>query len=405
MRILYIAPLVAGFQDILEGKEESKGLPSFIFPLKRLLDDGNEVDIILVSNYMKPINIQVKWIKNENIIANINNNFATTKGIKRWFLKIKSFIELHNVIYKALKYGGYDFVYCHGTAAYLGNILANRFKIRCGYRIYGVVNVAHDIKRLGIIKAAIKYPIYYRIFRKKKDFLLITDDGTDGDYVFKKFNPKASFPMYYLVNGVDKFFEYVKPDEILEENHCSQKNYIFHAGRISRIKRQDRIIDILHEVHSTGCRIHLFLAGHISDEIFYHELLQRVKKYSLEEYVHFLGPVERTNMQSLAHDAIATILFGDSSNQGNIFFECAIAGSIIITYPENSLKKYISNFESGFWAEDEKNASQIVIELLSEKYDINSIRKEIKKSVDNKLQSWNERIQVEVELIRGGKKR
>ena len=37
MKILYVTPLVAGFEDILNGKTESRGLPSFIFPLKEQL--------------------------------------------------------------------------------------------------------------------------------------------------------------------------------------------------------------------------------------------------------------------------------------------------------------------------------------------------------------------------------
>lgn len=404
MKILYVTPLVAGFRDLLEGKKESKGLPSFVFPLKALLDDDNQVDIVLVSNYVKPINITADWIRNENIIANINNDFATTRGLQRIRFKIRSLCELYRVINHTLKTGNYDFVYCHGTAAYLGNIIANKHHVRCGYRIYGVVNVAHDIRKMGVRKSIIKYPLYYRIFKEKKEFILITDDGTDGDYAFEQFNSKASFPMYYLVNGVDKTFTYEKPDDVLKECDCLENNYIFHAGRVSRIKRQDRVIKVLHELHLAGYRIHLILAGHISDEPYYDELNKIVEQNGLSKYVHFIGAVERTEMQSLSRDAVATILLGDSSNQGNIFFECAFAGSTIITFPEPSLKKYINNEQSGFFVDDEKGAAEIVGSIMDNKYNTERIREALHNTVDSCLLTWDERVQSEIELIYGGKK-
>lgn len=405
MKILYIAPLVSGFQDILEGKQESKGLPSFIFPLKKLLEDKNQVDIVLISNFKEPIDIKVEWIKNENIIANINNDFATTKGLIRYYLKFKSLFEVWNVINNALKNGGYDFVYCHGTAAYIGNILANRYKVRCGYRIYGVVDVAHDIRKIGLLKTILKYPVYYKIFRRKKEFLLITDDGTDGDYVFKQFNSKETFPMYYLVNGVDKSFEYVRQQHLLEECNCIGEKFIFHAGRVVSLKRQDRVINVLNELHINGDKLHLLLAGHLSDQPYYEKLRHMIKTYGLDAYVHFLGAIERTSMQSLSHDAVATILLSDISNQGNVFFECAFAGATIITYPEESLKKYVKDKENGFFVEDEKQAADIVVELLNGKYTPERIQERIKESVNDKLKSWDERVQTEIDLIYGGQRR
>lgn len=399
MKILYISPLVAGFQDILEGKENSKGLPSFIYPLKKLMDDGNRVDIVLISNYNKKIDIKVDWINNRNIIANINHDFADVKGLKRWIRKFKSLVELYSTLTKAMKYGEYDFVYCHGTAAYLGNVLANYYKLRCGYRVYGVVNVAHDIRNAGVLRSIIRYPIYYAIFNTPKDFLLITDDGTNGDEAFRSYNPQKTIPMYYLLNGVDKCFRYIKQGDVLLKCGCKKGEYIFHAGRISQIKRQDRVVEVLHKLHLSNCKMHLLLAGHISDKVYYNRLMLQIERYDLQDYVHFLGPIERENMQSLAHDAMATVLLGDSSNQGNVFWECAIAEALIITYPEKSLKKYIKHEESGFFVNDEDEAKNVLTRIVAGQYDIKQMTAALKKTVNDKLQTWEERAQFEIDLI------
>ncbi len=405
MRILYVAPLVAGFRDILEGKKESKGLPSFILPLKYLLETGNEVNVVLVSNYNGIIDIRADWIGNENILANVNNDFATARGIRRYLLKAKSFFELYSVLNKTLRLGDYDFVYCHGTAAFLGNLLANRYKVRCGYRIYGVVNLAHDIEQFGVAAAKRKHAIYYKIFNTRKEFILITDDGTDGDYAFKKFNPNAVFPAYYLVNGIDKSYTYICQRDILDGYGCKRGKYIFHAGRISRIKRQDRVVQVLHELHKRGHLLHLLLSGHISDTDYYEELRERIRQLGLNDYVHFIGAVERASMQSLSHDALATVLLGDSSNQGNIFFECAFSDSVIITYPENSLKKYIVDKESGLFVNDEKDAADKITEIIDGKYDTDKMRDALKITVSQKLMSWEERVKLEVDLIYGGQEK
>lgn len=401
MKILYVTPLVAGFEDILKGEKDSRGLPSFILPLKYLLEEGNTVNIILISNYTGGVNIKTEWISNENIVANVNNDFASTHGFTRVRLKIKSLLEVRRIISKSLKTGEYDFVYCHGTAAYIGNILANKYSVRCGYRIYGVVDIAHDIKRFGLTKAIIKYPIYFRIFRKKKNFLLITDDGTDGDYVFKKFNPRRTVPLYYWTNGVDKGFRYERQARILQGCGCYEQNYIFHAARITRLKRQDRIIEVLNELHKRENKIHLIFAGHITDDSYYKELMEATYRYGLTYYVHFCGAIERGKMQSLAHDAIATVLLADFSNQGNVFFECAIAGSVIITHPEESLKKYIDDKKSGFFVDNEKQAAKVVEDLIAGVYDRENIRISIRNIVDEKLLSWDERVHREIDLIKG----
>ena len=204
MKILYVATLVRGFEDLLRGELEAKGLPTFILPLKHMLEHGHSVDMILISNYTQPINIKVDWIRNENIIANINNDLTVSNKWKKKINIVKTILDEWRTIHLALKRNHYNFVYCHGTAAVLGNLVANIMGIPCGYRLYGTVHLYNDILNIGSFKAAIKNLSYYLIFKMKKEFLLITDDGSNGNIVYQYWKPRRkTYPFYFWRNGVD----------------------------------------------------------------------------------------------------------------------------------------------------------------------------------------------------------
>lgn len=395
MRILYVATLVAGFEDILRGKMESRGLPSFIFPLQELLNRGHQVDIILISNYRDPVNIKVDWISKDNILANINNDLVTGSKNRRLWNKVKSFFELYHTLTTCLKTGDYDFVYCHGTAALLGNILANRYQVRCGYRVYGTIGIADTIRSKGIIKTYLKYPIYGLIFNIKKEFMIVTDDGTEGNYVYKHFCRKKGYRFYFLLNGVNKNIDYSKCALPVPE-----EKYIFHAARICRPKGQHRVVELLHILHENGIKIHLYFAGHNEDDAYREEIIQLINKYRLNSYVIFLGDINREDLQNLARNSVAVPLFADFSNQGNVFLECAMAGAIIVTYHEPPLKRFITDGKNGYFVDDYKEAAKKIMFLCDlEEKETNAIKKRAMKKVGNKLLSWDERVFKEVRLI------
>lgn len=394
MKILYVTPLVAGFEDILRGKSESRGLPSFIFPLKELIKRGHTVDIILVSNYRESINIKVDWIKNENVIANINNNMVNGKKIVRIVNKMKSLCTLSKVMKKCMKSRKYNFVYCHGTAALFGNIYANKFKVPCGYRVYGTIQLAKSIREKGIVRTAFLFPVYFAIFNLKKNYMLITDDGTEGDYVYNRFALKKFFPLYFWLNGINKNINYSKCQLLLPE-----ENYIFHAARISRPKAQHNDIELLHVLHEKSVGIRLYLAGHIEEREYKEELDEMIHQYKLEEYVIFLGDINREDLQNYARNAVAVPLLAEF-NQGNVIYECMIAGTIVVTYYEKPLARFVSHGENGYFVKDVREAANIIAHLCEmSKSEREAIKLRASEKIDKSLLTWEQRTAKEIMLI------
>lgn len=397
MRILYVTSLFAGFEDILDGKTDSRGLPTFILPLKGLLDRGHQVDIILVSNYHRKINIQVNWIKPENIVLNINNNLTNHNLMSKVVNKLKSAIQLASSINQFVSSKHYDFIYCHGTAGLVGNIIANIRHIPCGYRLYGTFDVYGTIQKMGAFRAIFKLPIYYMIFKLKKEFLLITDDGSQGDKVYEAWKPKnkGKYQFIFRINGID-----VERINDLQEYYTNlQSPYIFMAGRVDRCKRQERSIKVLHLLHESGKRLHLYFAGHVSDEGFNLELEKLVKDYGLSDFVHFLGDVHRKQLKSLAYYSTATLLLGDISNNGNIFYEVYSTGSIVIGINDGSLNRFVLNGRTGFLVEDEQGACKVIEDILCGQYPIAEMRRLAVEKIREILPSWDERIDFELKRI------
>lgn len=62
-----------------------------------------------------------------------------------------------------------------------------------------------------------------------------------------------------------------------------------HIGRIADVKRQDRSVRILGELHRRGYPFHLYLVGEKSSEAMYRACLDAAAEYGVADYVHMTG--------------------------------------------------------------------------------------------------------------------
>ncbi len=396
MKILYVALSMRGMGDIIDGGRDDRGLPSFVYPLKAFIKNGHEVKIILISSHRKPINIKVGWLRNEDVIYNSNVDIVSGNQVRRLINKTKESMKLCEVINKELKKGNYDFVYCHGKAALFGNIIANIRHVPCGYRIYGTMDMYSMIKRKGIIYTILKYPSYFVLFNIKKEFMLITDDGSRGDYVVNRIRIKDNYDVYNWKNGVDRNFDNI------ERSHLDlpQKSFLFTAGRVCVPKRQHKSIEVLNALVRSGHDLDLVIAGPLVDIDYYKRLKEMAKKMDIEERVHFLGDVPRDLMQRYAHESIAVLLFARSSNLSNVFIECGMVGSVIITYNEMPLQEFISDGVSGFFVYHSIDSVKIIEKILSKnKMELDELKKKIRMTMDEKMLTWDERCEKEIALV------
>ncbi len=398
MKILYVSGLAIPIRDILRGKKEDEitHLAQFFHVWHKLVQRGHEVDFVVASNFNEKPNIQVDWFREENIYANVYDPYLELPWYRKIFRRIKRFLKLMYYTNKAISENQYDFVY--GLAYYeglAGNIVANMRGVPCGMRSMGTM-LNEDFKKHGPIGTALRKPIEFLTFKLNKEFFIMTDDGTKGDLVYEQWKPNLKkYDFYFWKTGID-----LTPIEELESNiSVPEDDYLFFAARFDNWKRHDRVLKILHNLHLRGKQIHLYFAGNITSENYYAAVLDLVKEYGLDDYVHFLGAIKQNDLKVYAYNAVANLFMYDVSNLGNVFFESFSVGSVVIGINDGSLNDYIINEENGFIVDDEEEASVIVEKLLQDKDMTERIRANAIKCAEEKFLSIDTRFDMEVDLI------
>jgi glycosyltransferase involved in cell wall biosynthesis len=317
MKILYVTGSWRGIKNILfEGQTEGMGMPAFVKPLKALLEAGNQVDIILIHKFDKfpEYNIKVNWIKPENIKATLKWEFGL-KGRLTNDIKVRKLTE--NIISN----GKYDFVYGHGSSSQAAARAAMKYKVPYGQRIYGSFLYSY-IEKYGSILGSIRMFHDYKMFTNRQAFTLITNDGTKGDITYNLVNSgSGKSDMYFWLNGIDHMQELTDDQLNSYKNGLTDKPFLFHFARIQSVKGQDKAIELLNLLRKRGIDINLVFGGQCSDPDFKIYLEKKIKEYSLEDNVKFLGQVTRDEINALAKLSIASVLFYYSSSLGNCFHE------------------------------------------------------------------------------------
>lgn len=383
MRILYVTPAYTGAKDIILNKSDSfSGLPPFVKMIEGLRAKGYKIDFIIVDRKEK----EESYINKSNIVYSEWNN----RGLKRITSIFRAIININ----RQLKSESYNFVYGHGSIGILANIMARVHKIATGQRLYGayplLVNINKGKSKLSLF---IKQPLYYLSFKLKKDFLIVTNDGTKGDLVFKTINKNnnAKFPFKFWTNGVDLL-------EVDESYRVPDDEFILYPGRIDSQKQTLKALEVAEKLKMKKIRIKIYFAG--SDEFAYAKKVRdQVKSRQLEDYVCFLGSVSRKGMGYLYKNSIATLLLYDVSNKGNTALEALKTGSILVTYNNTGLNDLIVNNESGFLVRNTSEATEILEKIVNKKVDIDKIKQSAENIANEKLESWEERVHKEINLI------
>lgn len=394
MNILYVTGITPPIECILNGQDSIKGLPPFYYPWKMLVDRGHTVDFVMTSNFNEEYNIKVDWFSEDNIIKNI---YAPHKnpGLFRIFRKIRRFIQLLYYTNKAVKQKHYDFIYCKAFEGVAGQIVANWHHIPHGVRSFGD-HMYLEIKKSGPKKAAIKHSLEYLCYRLDCNFFLMSEDHKDQIITYKSWrNPKHNYPFYLWPSGI----EFKELKDLKSNIDIPKHPYIFFAARIDPSKRHDRVIKVLKELHKCNQKIHLYFCGEDYSEEYKNKLKDLINTYELSDYVHFLGSVTQDTLKVLAYNAIANILMIDGSSRNNVFYEIMSVGSVVVGLDDGGINDYITNGRSGFLIRDEKQATDVVINLLNDINLYNNVKKQAKLEAKEKIMTIEERFGKEVDLI------
>lgn len=393
MRILFVTRDFIGIRSLLfEGATVPKGLLPNVKILQALVERGDEVDLV-VACYERSedaFDTPLPWMKKINSIKIVNRP-QTTVGKVCFAARFSSFIK------KMLDDKEYDFVYFHGN---LGSEMTPRILSRgisVGVRAYGSF-IGIWLKEKGYLWTLFHHLPELNMVKKKKSFLLSTNDGSNMTEVVRRFYPQGPpYVFYEWDNGVDRFSDSLFE---IQEEKILKRPYLFYGARIDEPKQQHRGIEILRRLREAGNDIILILSGRNYDPQYYDYLNLLVEKYKLKDYVIFLGQVTQDKNVKLHKNALASLFLSQIANRGSSFLEAVSAGSLVVVPKrDQTIADIAIDGESAVLFEDEDDAAEKLMKLMKDPLMQSRLRKGATAMAHNRILTWEERINKELNLI------
>lgn len=397
MKILYVTPMwTALAETLLEGSKICKGMPAFFRPLHQLVEDGHEITMLILETdleqHRRPIYPEIDWLK----------KLQYRRCLQRWcYNGIRKPLSEASVVWTSyhaaqniLNEDHYDFVYGHDAVSEGAGLAASRHGIPFGLRRYGDFYYFY-IERFSMFKAFCSRPSNYWSYRRKKAFVIATNDGSKVDRVYRIINgTREPYPLYFWRNGYEPL-----DTKLLRDIRIPDGFYLLYVARLVDWKRQDRAIQLLHEAKKLGIELPLYLAGQKTDTKYIQKLLDIAEELGVSSQVHYLGAISLAEVAAYSANALACLSFYDFDNFGNVFIEYVTNGGIVLSLDDGSLDDVIHSGENGFLVHDMTEGAQVVQQLFQNPEMRTQIRVKAQETAHDYFLTWDDRVLKEIHLI------
>ena len=402
MRILYIAFENPAVDTIIGGMHDETlaGLPAFYYPFKLLLEQGHTVDMLLYSAKDYSL-VESEHFKKENLIQ-----IKPAHGGMLGSLELP--FRLGRETKRLLKARRYDFVYGMSEGSHMGVRAAEKAGIPCALRQFGtqeMANVLEPMKgRLRRWLRALKDYTYITLSMiSRKSFILATNDGSRADELYDILGvKKKKFDFYFWRSAVA-----IPPEQPLADTGATggyPKSYdpmcLSLVNRITDVKRQDRGVRILHELHKRGYPFHMYFVGtgNHGGSAMFNNVVRLAGELSLSDYIHFEGGKPQAQCHEYARNSFATLQVGEW-NRVNILYEEMGQGCLIVTNNNHSVDEYLEDGFNCVMYDDEGEAAERIIELMRDPEKCGELRRNAHLTAKEKFLSLNKRFGMEVQLV------
>lgn len=402
MRILYITFDNPAVETILGGMHDEmlSGLPAFYFPFKMLLERGHTVDMLLFCDQEKTVT-ESKHFKAENLILVQPKRHGALASVELPLLLAKAARE-------QMQKEHYDFVYGMTEGSHMAVREAEKLGIPCALRQYGTQEMANVLEAIPSMakrraKALKDYTYITLSMQSKKSFLLATNDGSRADKLYDMLGIREKkFPFYFWTSGV------AIPETQPVVDYETQGNYpqtydpmvLSMINRIADVKRQDRAVQILGELHRRGYPFHLYFIGDVSSQTMLDATNKAIEENGVADYVHFEGGKSQNECRQYACNSFATLLPCEW-NRVNIFYEVLGEGTVIVTNDNHSIDEFIEpDVNCLLYDEDDfAQAAEKIIALTKDPERMKAMRAAAHQTAKEKLMSLEKRFGMEAQLV------
>jgi glycosyltransferase involved in cell wall biosynthesis len=294
------------------------------------------------------------------------------------------------------------------------------FHLIYGYEVHGVLatRLLRRRERLPLVarfQGTVMHPYLdsrARLLRKYEEVLalktpadlyIMTDDGTRGDEVLARLNPRSGDRLRFWRNGLD--LAHVRPPSDDEEKQAravlglADEDFVLvTAARLARWKRIDRAIDALAVLRRTVPSARLIIVGDGEER---QNLQQQAASLGLRDAVSFVGAVPQEDVPRYLWSADVFLSLNELSNVGNPLLEAMASGRCILTLDEGDTGDLIRDDETGVLLPS--GEPSLIARALADLYRDPVKRKRLGNAAlryaDANFWSWQERTDAEVDAI------
>lgn len=308
-------------------------------------------------NYFYENIVEIKGIHVErfNIPLVKLSNISSNRLLDSFILRLRRYICILLLIYKGRKKlieDNFDVVYGYEFIGFL----AAKFLKFCGYtkkakiiaRFQGVLYVKEWIRNRKWQHKILDWD-YLVALKSKSDLCIMTNDGSQGNWVLEQLKSKHCHNLLFVSNGVDKFPEV----ETFDFKHISNfpcdvkdKTILISVSRLDPAKGIDHNLEVvkrlIFDYHMENIRY--WIVGEGNDKS---RLENIVRKWNLTNYVIFWGAVHHEHIPALLHFAKVFLSMYLSTNVGNPLLEAIRANKFILTLSNGDTGKWITHLKTG----------------------------------------------------------
>ncbi|MCK4360066.1 MAG: glycosyltransferase [Candidatus Cloacimonetes bacterium] len=395
-KILIITPLWSGMKPLfIQGKDNHSGMPAFYNAITCLLKRDLDIDMIIVS--------KEKIIRKHRSFKNLKLFYVPISTNSRFGL-IPAVFKLIKLSDKFVRNNNYKFIYGFGNYSAIVGILSIIYKIPNYRRLFGsffAYKLNTNKPLFAKYKLLLKHPLEYLSWVLPTNGLIVTDDGTEGDIIAKALGVTKNF--HFLKNGVNKKqLCRIKPfSESYIQNALSiNYNTILgcYSARLEKWKRVERGIKVCKKVNELGLNFHLIILGNGKEK---HNLMKLTNHLNINNKVHFLGSVNRSQSLQWVKSSEYFLSFFESSNLGNALIEAMHLGKIILSLNQPCFNNLLINKYNAFLLEESKylDSANIIMQLEQSNKDKDLIERRITQTANEHFIDWEERNKIDLKIL------
>ena len=375
-------------------------------------DSGWDVDYVVLRDITLVDNYRYEKIVN---IEDIN----VYRSILPFHRLINRFID-RRILRRIIQKTSYIFGFFKVLKILVNNkLLSKKYDIVYGYEVNGI-NALKLLRSLGFFKLSKTVFRYQGSFmydylqnkrwskilsnidhlvalKSRPDLAIMTNDGTQGDELWKMLNPAVSNFKFWR-NGVDI--------PLIEENPLKnvydEYDYILvTVSRLNHWKRVDRSISLMKALCKDDDKsFKLIVVGDGPESV---SLKNMVKALHLENVVDFIGSVPAREVQFYMDISDVFLSFYDGSNLGNPIMEAMRLNKLIVTLNNGTTGDLILHGFNGLLYDlDDFSFTDVandIIAVLRDKNKLQEYKENLRCTEREKLWTWNDRFKAEIEEV------